>query len=629
MTILRALYDLAEQEHLVEDTDFILAPVAWIVRVNATGGIVSIDDNRVEDTPTGKRKPRLRARNVRIPRPPQRTRAAVAAFLCDKAEYVFGVSAPSDTKTQRSPEELMARAALFRAQVERCAEVTSDKGVVAVSSTLTSLANGTQGISLPPDCASNDLFAFVYAPDVDTCVHERPAAAAYWKAVRDPEDADPVSARFTCLVTGVPVDEPVNFPKVKRVPGGMSSGVPLVSFNSPAFESYGWKGNENAAISRTAAEACATALERLVHPAFPDPRADHLGETLKPRNVRVGDSTLVTYWASSDAASKEVDMFGVALNSSDDPEIVGELYRSWRRGHDTEIEDTTRFYALTLSGAQGRMVVRDWFETSLAKAQRNLDAYFDDLRIVRNTPPPDGRALSPIPALDALLGCLAPLGKRDEVPVPLATALISAALRGTLFPLAVLQRALERARAEIGEDSWADLNRRDARAALIKAVLIRRRRIVPSSVHYPEPTETMDPNNQNPGYLLGRLMAVLERLQQLALDNPNASVVDRYFSAASATPRGVFIRLLKNARHHARKAEDDPNNAGFARWLDRQVDDIADRFDPRHNGFPATLSIEEQGMFVLGYHQQRHWLWLSKEERASTTAEQPAGQNAA
>ncbi len=624
MTILRALYDLAEQEHLVEDPDFVLTPVAWLIRVDASGTIVSIDDNRVADTPVGKRKPRLRARAVRIPRPPHRTRAAVAAFLCDKAEYAFGIIAPSDTKTERSQEELKTRAALFRAQVQACVEETGDEGAGAVLSTLTSLVDGNQAISLPADCASNDLFAFVYAPDVDTCVQERPTVAAYWKKVRNPDDVTDISGRFTCLVTGLPVDEPGNFPPVKRVPGGMTSGVPLVSFNSPAFESYGWKRNENAAISRTAAEACATALERLVHPAFPDPRPEHLGETLKPRNVRIGDSTLVGYWASSDAVSAEVDIFGIALNSSDDPEVVGEMYRSWRKGHRTEIDDTARFYALTLSGAQGRMVVRDWFETSVAIAQLNLESYFDDLRIVRNTPPPKDRLLPPIPALDALLGCLAPFGNRDEVPIPLATAFVSAALRGTQFPFAVLQRALERTRAEIGKDSWADLNRRDARAALIKAVLLRRKRIDPSSAHYPEPTEIMDPNNQNPGYLLGRLMAILERLQQVALNNPNASVVDRYFSAASATPRGVFVRLLKNARHHVRKAQDDERNGRFVRWLDRQVDDIADRFDPRNNGFPAALSIEEQGMFVLGYHQQRHWLWLSKEERESRADEQTA-----
>ena len=626
MTLLRSLYELAEQEALVDDPDFVLTPVAWLVNVSKDGRITSIDDNRVADTPTGKRKPRLRARSVRIPRPPQRTRAAVAAFMCDKSEYAFGLAVTSSGSTPRDPEELKGRSSLFRNQIELCAVETGDEGAKALLAALMAVADGRQAFALPNDCASNDLFAFVYQPDVELCVHERPAVAAYWKKLRNEDDASVSPGGFTCLVTGVPVSEPANFPKVKRVPGGMTSGVPLVSFNSPAFESYGWKGNENAPISRAAAEACSTALERLVHPAFPDPRPEHRDETLKPRNIRLGSTTLVTYWASSEAANAEVDMFGVALNSSGDPEIIGELYRSWRRGHRTAIEDTTRFYALTLSGAQGRMVVRDWFETSLANAQNSLEAYFDDLRIVRNTPAPKDRQLSPIPALDALIGSLAPFGNQGEVPVSLATAFVSAAIRGAPFPIAVLQRALERARAEIGQESWADLNRRDARAALIKAVLLRRRRIDPSFARYPEPTEAMDPNNQNPGYLLGRLMANLERLQQAALGNPNASVVDRYFSAASARPRGVFVRLLKNARHHARKAQEDDNvSVGrLARWLDRQIDDIADRFDPRNNGFPAALSVEEQGMFVLGYHQQRHWLWLSKEEREAATAEQTA-----
>lgn len=626
MTLLRSLYDLAEQEALVEDPDFVLTPVAWIVRVSEKGILTSIDDNRIADTPTGKRKSRLRAQSVRIPRPPQRTRAAVAAFMCDKSEYAFGLAGPSSGGTPRDPEELKVRSRLFRTQIELCVAETGDEGAAALLAALTSLAASTQAVVLPSDCASNDLFAFVYQSDIDLCIHERPVVAAYWKKLRNEDDAPVSTGGFTCLVTGVRVSEPANFPKVKRVPGGMTSGVPLVSFNSPAFESYGWKGNENAAISRAAAEACSTALERLIHPAFPDPRPDHQGKTLKPRNVRLGSTTLVTYWASSEAANVEVDMFGIALSSSGDPAIVGELYRSWRKGHRAAIEDTTRFYTLTLSGAQGRMVVRDWFETTLANAQNSLEAYFDDLRIVRNTPAPKDHPLSPIPALDALLGSLAPFGNQNEVPVSLAAAFVSAAIRGAQFPIAVLQRALERARAEIGQDSWADLNRRDARAALIKAVLLRRRRIDPSFARYPEPTEAMDPNNQNPGYLLGRLMANLERLQQAALGNPNASVVDRYFSAASARPRGVFVRLLKNARHHARKAQDNdnPTVGRLARWLDRQVDDIADRFDPRNNGFPAALSVEEQGMFVLGYHQQRHWLWLSKEEREAASAEQTA-----
>jgi CRISPR-associated protein Csd1 len=160
----------------------------------------------------------------------------------------------------------------------------------------------------------------------------------------------------------------------------------------------------------------------------------------------------------------------------------------------------------------------------------------------------------------------------------------------------------------MSRSEWGDFERRDARAALIKATLIR-------NTTHKELTATMDPSNTQPGYLLGRLIAVIERLQQEALGDVNAGVVDRYFSAASATPRAVFTRLLKNARHHARKAKDDPSHAGAGRWLDGLIDEIAARFDPKHNGFPAHLDLEQQGLFVLGYHQQRHWLWQPKAER--------------
>jgi len=100
--------------------------------------------------------------------------------------------------------------------------------------------------------------------------------------------------------------------------------------------------------------------------------------------------------------------------------------------------------------------------------------------------------------------------------------------------------------------------------------------------------------------------------EELALGNVNASIVDRYFGAASATPRAVFVRLLRNAKHHERKAQDDPKRAGFAVRLKRDVDEIASRFNPKENGFPAFLPLEEQALFILGYHQQRHALWTRR-----------------
>jgi CRISPR-associated protein Csd1 len=197
----------------------------------------------------------------------------------------------------------------------------------------------------------------------------------------------------------------------------------------------------------------------------------------------------------------------------------------------------------------------------------------------------------------------------------LAAQILQSALSGMPYRIVILQRSIERYRAEIGRTEWSDSLRRDARAALIKAFLNRWKRFHHDTTSYEEIKPEMDPNNESPGYLLGQLMAVLERIQQAALKDVNASVIDRYFSGASAAPRTVFVRLLKNSQHHARKAMDDPATAGLVHGLERLKDELTDGFDPKDNGFPARLDIEQQGLFVLGYHQMRKWIWMNREER--------------
>lgn len=202
--------------------------------------------------------------------------------------------------------------------------------------------------------------------------------------------------------------------------------------------------------------------------------------------------------------------------------------------------------------------------------------------------------------LTVLLRSLAVFGRYDEIPPHVASEMTAAALTGRPYPLTVLHRAIERTRAEIGDSSWIGIERRDARAALIKAVLVRNFK--------KEVKKEMDPNNREPGYLLGRLLAVIERLQQEALGDVNTSVIDRYFSGASASPGSIFPRLLKNMRNHIRKAKDSDQKRGTAFWLDKQADEIMSGITE----FPSFLPIEQQGLFILGYHHQRNDLWKKK-----------------
>jgi len=618
--ILQALYQLAMDEKLMADPDFELKPVAWMVRVDRDGRLLGIESTKEAppEEAEGKRKgkPKPRAKVFRVPREAGRTSGDRAFFLFDKAEYVFGI----DPVGGRDSEKLQTRAGMFRDRVLRCHEATGDDAVGAVLRLLEDVTSGGQVVTLDPSVAGNDLFAFVYGPDVDGLVTDRSAVRDFWKQLRTERDEqDEPEGR--CLVSGTPCVAVNKHPVLKHVPGGTTSGVSLVSFNSGAFESYGWRGNENATVSREAAEAVSTALNRLLHPNPPDP--NHPGSTLPRRNIRLSGDTVVCYWAEGDANQGFCDCLAVLNEVDTDPEHVREVYRSLWKGRPYRVPEDTPFYALTLGGAQGRAVVRDWFESSVQEVADHMAAHFADLAIVRNAPPPKGQERLPAIPLSMFLGSLAPLGKREAVPSPLAAQFISAALRGQPYPYSIFQRAVERTRAEIGHDGWADLHRRDARAALIKAVLNRRRRRHSQTTDYEEVTQAMNPTNRNPGYLLGRLLAVIERMQQEALGDVNATVIDRYFSGASATPAIVFPRLMKGLRHHAAKARDNERSAGTVRWLESEVDRIACPVDR----FPATLTLDEQGLFILGYHHERHWLWMKKEDREKLEVERSAVQS--
>jgi CRISPR-associated protein Csd1 len=370
-------------------------------------------------------------------------------------------------------------------------------------------------------------------------------------------------------------------------------------------------------VSFNVAEACGTALSRLLDPAFPDPVQP--GQTLARRHIRLSADTVVCYWTAGGSVNEFCSVFDALLQSN--PERVGELYRSIWKGRISDIHDETPFYALTISGALGRAAVRDWIESTVERVGRNLAAHFRDIEILRNTPKPKGRELPPQMPISDLLAATVPDG--SAAPGPLVRDVVEAVIEGYVYPFALLQKAILRERAEIGRDEWLNHVRRDARAAIIKAVLNRRKRFHQETTDYEEIKTAMDPGNNSEGYTLGRLMAVLERLQQAALGNVNASLVDRYFSGASATPKSAFVRLLRNARHHVSKACGNPQSSGIAFLLDRLIDDLAGRFSPERAGFPAHLDLEQQGLFVLGYHQMRHWLWMNNEEREAWEREHP------
>ncbi len=621
--ILQSLYQLAKDEQLVGDPDFEIQAVSWIVELTDDGRLIQIAPNRsnLNEGKTDKKgkpiKPKWVGKNVEVPLQPGRTSGDLAFAFVDKPEYSLGI----DPAGKRDAEKLAVRAALFREIVANCARDTDDPAVVALAAYLQKHSPTDEAFlaMVPEELSANDQVAFRVG-ETNQLVHQRPAVRQWWKQQRR-RDVPPMDARFRCLVTGEPMNSPGLVPLIKPVPGGTPSGVAMVSFNTGAFESYGLNGNENAPISDAAAQHVSAAMNRLLS-ARP---VDGHGKTLPVRRITLSGDTVVVYW-SPDGEPDALEAF-IDLHAARSAESVGEVYRGVWYGKPPHLTDTSRFYAAVVTGTQGRAIFRGYIDTTVKRAYDSLAVYFEQIRNVRNASPAKGEEHSPAVPLRAILDSLAAPGRESSVPPSLAAAIMLASIDDRRrLPVSALEIALLRERAEAGDSSWVGAARRDARAAIIKGVLVREFKVQLENV--------MDPTIDNIGYQLGMLTAILERLQAIAIDNPNASVVDRYFVTASAAPAAVFPRLLKLARHHVRKAKgsDKQSERVAAARYERLIDTISTRFlyDPKSRtypqptAFPLHLSLKDQGLFVLGYHQMRHWLWMNNDERLAWE-EQHAG----
>lgn len=555
--MMKALYALALEEGLLEDPDYEEHAVHFHLRVSGEGKPPSLVST-VDEQGRGKLE--------RIPRLPRRTVAVSAGLLVDNAKYVLGLGDPEKDK----PERLAQCAAAFREQVARLEQATGDEGVRAVLRFLDARERWLPTLltGQPPGELTGDKYiAFIYAPDEVTGVHEREAVKAWWREERARESQGAEAVRMRCLVTGELAPPARVHPAVKNVPGGQSSGTSLVSFNEEAFCSQGLEQGLNAPISRAAAEGYTTALNWLL--------ARGEGRRYR-RGVPVGSGAVTVFWTRSGTGFENV-LFAL-LDA--DPHGAMELATSPWRGLEPAADlDTTKFYAVTLSGNNARLVVRDWLETTVGDIKRHVRRYFEDLRLVGADPH------QPLP-LGMLLKALDPPG-RAELPPQLGSRLMSAALRGHAFPRELISAALRRLRVPPREDDPAWLLR--VRIALIKATLSRLNR---------EISVSLDEKNTEPPYLLGRLFAVLERLQYAALGQVNATLRDRYFGAVMAHPAAVFPQLIRLSNHHASKAGDS------GRWLERIKEQIFAALPP--HAFPSTLTLEDQGLFAVGYYHQRH-----------------------
>ena len=522
-------------------------------------------DRRAGD---GKRKiPKLMV----VPQPRKRTSGIVPNFLWDKTSYVLGVTAGETTRTTKEH-------AAFVAWHSRALQSTEDEGLRALLRFLESWnSNDFYRFGWPAEMRDqNVVFSLESDRLKDIRVHDRPAARALWAQLNAKNDA-PISL---CLVSGERAPLARLHPPIKGVWGAQPAGASIVSFNLDAFASYGHEQGENAPVSEAAAFAYTTALNRFL-------------EKGSGQSVHVGDASTV-FWAdaSDPATGAEAERFflallgGAKLDETSEGKKLAAIFAAIYRGEHFEFQTlnlppSVRFFVLALAPNVARLSIRFFIEDDFREITKR---YFDHVERMRIEPPPLEQTFT----IWRLLLETAAQRKSSNIPPQLAGDWLRAILTGAPYPLTLLLTILTR----IGVDH--DVNA--LRVGVIRAILLRN---FDSKEKAPM---ALDPDNDDPGYLLGRLFAILETIQRLSYGGGNAGIKESYYRAASVMPRRVFPLLLRLNVYHQNRTKGEAK--GLVSYYMKQLSEVMNKLPSE---FPASLNIERQGTFALGYFHQKNY----------------------
>lgn len=551
--------------------------IGFCVLMNPDGSVAEVVDLRDIDR-------KRSARMMMVPQAVKRTVGIAPNFLWDKTAYVLGVTAGEGKRTAEEH-------ATFRARHLEWLTGTQDEGLLALTRFLQSWTPEAFAPPLWSDEMRDQNLVFGLSIEYrDRYLHDRPAARDLWHRI----GAAGASAPQVCLVSGNSGPVSRLHPSIKGIWGAQSSGASLVSFNLDAFTSYGHDQGDNAPVSEAATFAYTTAL-------------NHFLEKDGRHRIQIGDASTV-FWADATEAEAMVaeSLFGAFFEPENEEKLatsgIGARLEQIRNGKPLaeiapKLNEGVRFHVLGLAPNAARLSVRIYWESDFGQLTANYQHYLADMAI--DPPPRDGW-----PPLWRYLRELAVLGKSENVSPNLAGDWMRAILTGAPYPMTLLSTALMRMRSD------GKIN--VLRASIVKSVLVRNLKVgVPVA---------LDPANTNKGYILGRLFAVYEEVQRAALGgNLNATIKDKYYGSASATPQRVFSALDKGLQNHFSKLK--KRSPGRAVNLEKLILTITDLMEPGNDPFPVAFSANEQALFGIGYYHQRSDFFRKHDDSESSVAE--------
>lgn len=562
--------DLVEQGQIARP-GWASTKVQWALSIDEHGELLQVIPLLEQEE--GK-KPR--PRRMDVPAQVKRAYGISANFLCDNSGYLLGVD--SKGKPERSKSCFAAAAALHHQILDEAAHPDA-KALLRFFDTW-----GPDAAESHP--ALREHFAEITAGGNlvffirDHFAHEEPAIRSAWQRHYNAQEAE----QEICLVTGQPDQIVAVHPAIKGVDGAQSSGAALVSFNAPAFCSYGKEQGHNAPVGQYASFAYTAALNYLLADR------DHV--------QKIGDTTIVCWAAGAKPQYPALSLaaiFGSTPPQGMDENAVRSAVRRLAEGlpcPELDLEPERPFYILGLAPNAARLSVRFFYQDTFGALMQNVNAHHTRMEIVRPANDPYETI-----SLWAMLRETVNPNSRDKAASPvLSGAAARAIFTGSLYPAALLESTMLRSRAE------RKINR--GKAAIIKAYYLRNQ-----NAQCPEEVLTVSLNetSTNVPYNLGRLFALYEAAQEAASPGINSTIRDKYFNSAASTPGTIFPVLTNLYQKHLRKLPMERRV-----YLEKQVTQIMGNLPEI---FPVRLTLPEQGAFQLGYYHQTQKRFTKKEEQ--------------
>ena len=557
--------------------------VSYELRLNDAGQLLRVVSLLTEKT-VGK-KTVLAPRAMRVPAHEKRSSGIAANFLCDNSTYLLG--ADEKGKPERSADCFKACAKLHHTILDgvdspaaRALLAYFDSWDPAQAAAHPLLVEQWKEIT----GNANLIFGYEAADHSHSFVNDDPAIQNAWQTHYNDRSAD--SDMGQCLITGkyAPIER--THPNISGVPGAQSSGAALVSFNAPAFCSYGHEQGDNAPVSKYAAFAYTTALNRLL--------AD------RSHCKHVGDTTILCWAENAEPVYQDamsMFLFGADEATGIQESDVQAALKRLSTGQtvpflEKELSPDQHFYLLGLAPNAARLSVRFFLRDTFGSFAQNLQKHAEEMEIDCS----EKEKFRTLPIWAVVNETTRTVPGQPAKPSPqLAGDLLRAVLTGGRYPATLLNGVTLRIRAE------QTVTR--GRAAVIKAYYLRN---YPTELNKEVYTVSLNETTNVP-YLLGRLFSVLEAVQKAANPGINTTIKDRYFNAACATPGMSFPTLLRLSQKHLRKLND-----GLATHYDKQITELMAQLP--ESGFPARLSLPDQGKFTIGYYHQTQKRYVKKNE---------------